>query len=145
MDQFKNKPFREVMMVAQEIAANENLGTGEAVEVIITELTCAGYAIKRACKQVDYHKQIAVLYQSDEGLHSRQGRFAAMPQTQALASADLGGEAGWLVTWTENGLVRSAWFNGEGVSRLLTDYRVVNFVRPVSGANSNPTVSQQVA
>lgn len=124
------KPFRQVLLETQEMAQNENLCSGETVENIVTDLREAGYQIKRTCDPVDYHRPIAVLYRGDGGLNARIC-FEALAQTQAIAAADLAGQAGWLVTWVENCLVRSAWFDAEGISRLLTDYQVVNKMPPV--------------
>jgi hypothetical protein len=38
------------------------------------------------------------------------------------------------VVWSEQGRKRSAWFDAEGKSPILTDYRVANPRTPVAGA-----------
>lgn len=139
------KPFREILMITQESAANENLGTAETVENIITDLRFAGYAIKRAFEPVDYRSKIAVLHQSNDSRCPQSGCFVAQAQTEAEAVSDLAGGSGWLVTWVQNGLVRSAWFDGEGVSRLLSDYRVVNPKTPCAGAVAENGTNRKAA
>ncbi|PKR57481.1 hypothetical protein [Thalassospira lohafexi] len=125
------RSFRQHLEISLREAANDNLDVDATADTIITDLRVAGFAIKRACDPVDYALPIMVIHSPDKGTA---GSFDALPHVKAASVDDLLGHAGWLVVWTEHGRARSAWFDHEGASRKLPDYRVVNPKTPCAGS-----------
>ena len=123
--------FKQVLETAIREAANDNLDAVETADNILMDLGFAGFAIKRSFDVVNYDLPILVLHSPSKG---SAGTFNAMPQVKAASVDDLGGQSGWLVVWSEQGRTRSAWFDDEGVSKKLPDYRVVNPKTPCAGA-----------
>ncbi|WP_417624996.1 hypothetical protein [Paremcibacter congregatus] len=127
----KNPTFRAVLEATVRESANDNLDPLETAERVVTDLYLGGFSIRRTFDPVDYALPIKVLHTPQKGTA---GSYDAMAQLLAPSVGDLGGDAGWLVIWTENGMVRSAWFDHEGVSRYRPDYRVINPKSPVPAA-----------
>ena len=136
--------FKSTLETTLREAANDNLGAVDAARLIVDDLSLAGFAIKRTHDPVNYGLPIMVVHAPAKGTA---GSFNARPQVQAKSVDDLRGTAGWLVIWSELGRTRSAWFDHEGVSVKLPDYRVVNPKTPCAGALAAQTATptQKVA
>lgn len=123
--------FQQVLETAIREAANDNLGTSDAANLIVADLDVAGFAIRRRFDVVDYGLPILVLCDPHKG---PAGTFGAQVQSMASSVDDLQGQKGWLVTWSEHGRVKAGWFDGEGRSLKQPDYRVINPKTPCAGA-----------
>ncbi|MEE3046633.1 MAG: hypothetical protein VX620_15395 [Pseudomonadota bacterium] len=123
--------FKQVLETAIKEAANDNLGTSDAANLIVTDLGLAGFAIRRSFDAVNYGLPILVLCDPRKGAP---GSFGAQVQSMAPSVDDLHGQKGWLVTWSENGRVKAGWFDDEGRSHKQPDYRVINPKTPCAGA-----------
>ncbi|MHC8493409.1 hypothetical protein ACTU44_11950 [Thalassospira sp. SM2505] len=123
--------FKQVLETTIREAANDNLGTSDAVNMIVADLGLAGFAIRRTFDAVNYGLPILVLCDPQ---HGTPGTFGAQVQSMAPSVDDLQGQKGWLVTWTEQGRAKSAWFDDEGRSLKQPDYRVINPKTPCAGA-----------
>ncbi|MBL4839366.1 MAG: hypothetical protein JKY47_00880 [Thalassospira sp.] len=126
--------FAEIMAVTLGEVANENRRPADIVNAIVYDLTVAGFAVRRTYERVAYHRDIIVLYEPGQTGISGASHHDAMMVLEAGSAVDLRGEHGWLVVWSERGRKRSAWFDAEGKSPILTDYRVANPRTPVAGA-----------
>lgn len=127
----ENRNFREILEATMREAANDNLDAKDAADMIVTDLAVAGFGIKRNHDVVNYHLPVIVLHQPVRGSGES---FGGHPVMEVPSADDLNGQSGWLVSWTEHGRTKCAWFDIEGTCPKQPHYRVINPKTPCAGA-----------